>query len=53
MDEKLQIMLKSEANDTKLDFKMKNAYFVHIFRTMERPNVEQLISTFKRDNNIP
>jgi hypothetical protein len=34
MDEKLQIMLKSEDNDTKLDFKMKNAYFVHIFRTM-------------------
>jgi hypothetical protein len=52
MDQKLQIMLKSDANDTELDYKMKNAYFVHIYRIMERPNVEQLINTFKKENTM-
>ena len=50
MDKRGQILEISEKGDSRMEYKMKNAYFLHIIRTMRRPNKDELITTYKGNN---
>ena len=49
MDTRGELLDSSNRKDSQLEYKMKNAYFLHICRTMSRPNKDELITIYKKE----